>query len=433
MANKYLSSSHLNFTIISIIAVLPALFLLINRYPWLNIAVYMVLIWFSVIAFLKNSVITRYHYHLIIILALIFVYFLATYVISGQPVSSLFTYSFLRWDGGFFFSYLAFFIFAIPFLNYQKTLALYFQLLFVIFVLFSVWGLIEYFTGYHLFTVRIDDIYLGPMFVALNNSHNATGSAYAAVSVFTLSYLLSSEKKYKFFYTVVLIFCFIGLFITKSRGSLIGFACGAVVVIFLHVKSIKKFLAVILILLLLMAPIIYFTGTYDRIAQIFSVKDLNAQTRLGMWGNAWRLFLASPIFGIGFARYNDVAWFDQIVDLEGIEGLVSFYAEPRQVFDASNAHNSYLHLLAENGIVGLILLLFFWIYCAYLLYRKYTISTSANHKVMYLASIGGIATLFGLSLTEHYMASPTVMVCLSIAISLAMGTAWEEDIKNAEQ
>ena len=63
----------------------------------------------------------------------------------------------------------------------------------------------------------------------------------------------------------------------------------------------------------LAVPIILLTDTLDRIKMIFYAKDLSTLTRLSLWDKAITLFKQSPIFGIGYRRYNDVQWnFDSL-------------------------------------------------------------------------------------------------------------------------
>ena len=41
-------------------------------------------------------------------------------------------------------------------------------------------------------------------------------------------------------------------------------------------------------------------------------------------------------------------------------------------------------------------------------------------------SLGGIAILFILSLTENYLSATTVMICISMLVSSSIGVAWQD-------
>jgi len=268
------------------------------------------------------------------------------------------------------------------------------------------------------------------IFVALNFAHNATGSVYAMVSLFALVFLLRGKTiKYKLVYLAVFIICVAGLFFTKSRGSYTGFAAGLIFVLWMNFKSIKKFFITLGALVICFIPIVYFTGTWKRILQIFDFNEVNTAARFTYWAKAWYLFTKSPIFGIGYGRQNDItpALYDR---LRGLPGLFAFYLRPVYFFNDSQAHNSYVQFLAETGTVGLGLLLLFWGLCFGILIRAYNSRYSSDFgKKVYLCGLGSIVALFVLSFTENYMSATTVMSCISIVNSLAIGLAWQENTK----
>ena len=409
-----------------IIALLP-LFLLMNRFPYLSIFSFLFLLVISIIFFFfQKGIITEYHYKINIFLFIICFFFLLSYFISNQPFANLFSYDFLRYDGSFFFCYLPFIIFAVPFLNYAKALKVYFWFLFVIFVIFVIFGFFEYSNNISFLTVRIDDINVGPMFVALNNSHNATGSIYAIAGIFALAFFLESGISEKIAYGGISLLCFIALVITKSRGSIVAFAVGVFFLLWINSKSILIFFRNLAILIVALIPFIFVTGTFGRIMQIFYIYDASALTRLNLWTNAIYLFKQSPIIGVGFGRYNDIAWHLEPIPLSGYQGIFSLYRIQYYAFNETNAHSSYFHFLAETGVVGLTLLILFWVLCFVIIFKAYKFTNAAFSKKIYLSVMGGIIALFVLSLTENYMSSPTVMMCISLTTSLAVGLFWEE-------
>lgn len=420
--------------ILNILVALPALFLLVNNYPYLMVLSILLIIAIGLLFFLTKPLIIKANSIILFVLSIIFTYLLLSYFFSGQLVTKLFSYSFIRSDGNFFFCYIIFFILAIPFFNYKKASTLYFVFLFSIFSIFSLFGIFEYIYGKTSVMIQTDSS-AGKMFTALNFAHNATGSVYAVVSLFALVFFLNEpKKKLKFIYLFVTIVCLIGLIITKSRGSYIGFAVALIFVLWINYRSLKKFLISISIFIVVSMPIIFLTGAYIRILQIFKFsKDINVAyttvVRLELWKKAWYLFSQSPIFGIGFGRFNDIEP-SSYYRLKGLDGILSVYNDPNYIFSASTAHNSYLQFLAETGIVGLGLIILFWILCYRVIYRAYNFSSSIYNKRIYLCALAGIITLSILSFTENYMSSTTIMICISIAVSLSIGLSWQEKKRN---
>jgi O-antigen ligase len=71
--------------------------------------------------------------------------------------------------------------------------------------------------------------------------------------------------------------------------------------------------------------------------------------RLSAWRDAVRLFRSRPIAGTGLGTYDEVTY--------RLEGTT---AEPFFRQQGWHAHNVYLHLLAETGILGLTAWCYFW-------------------------------------------------------------------------
>jgi len=423
------------YLLLIIISILPSAFLLVNLKPYLMIFSMIASLSISIIFFSYKSIITIYHKNIIILLAIIYIYLILSYFATQQTLKNFFSYNFLKNDGNFFFCYLPFFIFSVPFFNYKKVLNIFYSIIFFIFSFFAIFGIFEYLTKFSKFTLQYNSG-AGYMFVALNFAHNATGSVYAVVSIFALVFFLKEKtKKYKILYAIIFIICVFGLFITKSRGSYVGFIAGLIFVLWMHFRSIKKFFISILIFFIASIPFIFITNVYKRIFQIFTsfrggTDAYTTITRLELWKKAWYLFSKSPIFGIGFGRYNDIEQINYY-RLQGIPGIITFYNDKNFIFNTSHAHNSYLQFLSETGIVGLFLILFFWFICYRTILKAYILSDNEYFKKFYLVGMASIVILFILAFTENYFSATTIMICISIQLSLTIGLiSMDEKINN---
>ncbi len=127
----------------------------------------------------------------------------------------------------------------------------------------------------------------------------------------------------------------LALFSTQSIGGLMGFLANLVLVIFCFVKSRKKRLALLAglcALICIIYPVMHIISpvhTQDYL-------ESDATTRLLLWVSAWDLFTHSPVIGVGWGNFTSVYGLDD----------PSF--EPGKV----GAHNIYLQLLSETGLVG---------------------------------------------------------------------------------
>jgi O-antigen ligase len=313
---------------------------------------------------------------------------------------------------------------------------LYFNFIFFTFSLLSLAGIVVILTkNYsHIF---LYDKYEGPMLVGLNSAHNATGSVYALASIFALVFTLRSRKKQKIYYIIILLLCLSGLIMTQSRGSYVGFIVGALLVIWLHFRSFLKFIIITVAMFVVSLPLIFFTNLHERFLQILDITSWAVGTRIDLWKKAFFLFRRSPIFGVGFGRFNDISYninnsgytLIRLDEFVGVPKVFSTYHATNFDFSSAHAHNSYLQFLAETGIIGLGLIIFFWVLCYRIIIRAYNYTNNEFYKKVYLSCLGSIVVLFAMSFTENYFSATTMIMCLSVVVSLSLGLYWQENHK----
>jgi O-antigen ligase len=407
----------------------PVIFLLVNRYPYMLVGAVLISIIIGLLFFFKRKAITTFHLELTGILLIIYTYLILSYLFAGQRFVDIFSYDFLRNDGNFFFCYILFFVFAIPHNNFRKLADYYFKIFFIVFTIFAIFGIIEYFFEVKFLMVQSSG-HAGRFFLALNNAHNATGSVYAIVCVFLLVFLLKENKNIlRLLYIVSLVISLLALFLTKSRASYIGFIAAAVIILWLHFKSVKKFFISIAVLIAAAIPLVFLTDIYKRIFQILDLRSGTTVVRFFIWEKAWHLFSQSPLFGIGYGRFNDIFNIDTGVydlnRLKGFWGIIALYLKDKFVFSDAHAHNAYLHFLAETGIIGLFLIMLFWILCVIKIIQAYRDNSDSFSSKVLLSAIGGIFALLILSFFENYISATTIMIPLSMISSIALGLHWE--------
>lgn len=189
--------------------------------------------------------------------------------------------------------------------------------------------------------------------------HYSTMGMYMSIGVIAFSGVLFQNKKTKLRDSIIFIAFLIGLVMTGKRGPLLFtiLALGITILVTRKKYFTKKQLqrgvtaAVFLVIVFIVAYI-----NVPQLRQVIdrftaSSGDLNDFTsgRINyFWVNAIEMFLDSPILGHGWR---------------------SFKYSGAGTLNANDAHNIYLQLLAEVGIVGFILVMFFMIYSLLTTYR----------------------------------------------------------------
>ncbi|NJM75998.1 MAG: O-antigen ligase family protein [Acaryochloridaceae cyanobacterium RU_4_10] len=265
-------------------------------------------------------------------------------------------------------------------------------------------------------------------FAAFLTSHTGAGTFFGFLSIILFFYGYFNKSKFDLILSFMMLLAVFG---TGSRATVVGLVIVGFWFVFSNFK-LKKFIFISLISIALLAilPIIA-THTFERISLLFdsnvftlifeqikigesdgwepgySERELasgeaNILSRIVFWSYAIHRFLQSPVFGIGWGRYNDLS-----VNFSGIPGLIYIATSGDRRFGAASAHNSYLMLLCESGIIGLVLLLWLW-WSIYLNLNKAKIyfSKSPSIQSYFIAAQGTVwftltAAMFGHSLAAH--------------------------------
>lgn len=201
------------------------------------------------------------------------------------------------------------------------------------------------------------------------------------------------SKKYRIFFGVVLVFSVIALLFNGTRGAWIAVILTLLFYGFLNIrrnpKSLFGFLAVILIL-----GIIAFNVPSLKY-RINTIGDNNYQSnseRILMWHSAWNMFLDHPITGIGLGNYAK-SYQEQYISPEA--------KERRQ----NHAHNNFLQILADRGIIGFLGFNYLFGYILFSSYRRYSKINDLWGLAIFLITI----CLLLQGLTEYNMRNPSVM------------------------
>jgi O-antigen ligase len=133
-----------------------------------------------------------------------------------------------------------------------------------------------------------------------------------------------------------LAFAGVALLLTQSRGGLLAFIAILLVHTYFSVpdrKAKMRRIALVMVVCLLAAAAAGFF--FQRLSEI---DDFTAVSRLAIWDGAFAVFAQSPLLGTGFGNLRSL--------MGGLLNLPDGWT--------GDAHNLYLELLAETGLIGFV-------------------------------------------------------------------------------
>ncbi len=196
---------------------------------------------------------------------------------------------------------------------------------------------------------------------SVNSLRNVTGTLYSHhamlgnMMVFPLAFCLyrfglSGRLARILYFTGALISLFV-IVISGSRSTLVGCVFSIVLWLLINFKISLKYIYSIIAILIILIGLFIFTPLnriiLDTIADSSGAKlDLSSIGRILVWKGAIMNFYHAPLltkfFGIGIGNYYTMKYSFRLIENTNF---------------ASGAHNNFLHILIETGIVGLIFFL----------------------------------------------------------------------------
>ncbi|CUH94496.1 hypothetical protein P22_0562 [Propionispora sp. 2/2-37] len=167
-------------------------------------------------------------------------------------------------------------------------------------------------------------------------------------------------RKYRTLFGIVLGVSTVALLFNGTRGAWIAVSLTLFFYGLLNIKRNPKYLFGFIALLMIIGIIAFNVPSLKH--RIDSIVDKHYQSnseRLLMWHSAWNMFLDHPITGVGIGNYEK-AYQEQYISPDA--------KERKQ----SHAHNNFLQVLADRGIIGFLGFIYLFGYILYSSYRNYS-------------------------------------------------------------
>ena len=218
----------------------------------------------------------------------------------------------------------------------------------------------------------------------------------------------NSHRKLQRYTSIIFVVTTVGLMTTLSRAGIGIFVVAILFSNFLvrkdHIatKQASKFALIALFIIIL------FSFTYsDLILQrTFSLDRIESQSnleRISQYDESWQIIKANWLLGTGPGNY--------------VHELAEMYPD-REPWTYQPVHNTYLLVIAETGLLGILLVIAFF----YFLFKKFWSAVKVKMPTSQLIYFVGLISIACLGLVDHYFWnfwSGIVLTALIIALNLS--------------
>src|SRR5690606_36736284 len=200
---------------------------------------------------------------------------------------------------------------------------------------------------------------------------------------------------------------------TFTRGAWIAVAAQALVVLFAwnwrHGVKVLGAGLVVLGVVLAVSP-----AVRERVSSISDTQSDSVRQRFNLWRAHWMMFEDRPLLGIGAGlSKKTIPTYNERID-----------DEPHLKLTA-NAHNNFLQVLSNTGIVGFILWLVAMLHLSFVALKNYWGTADSFARALHLGALGAMICIQVGGLTQSTFDETEVRLTLLLffAMSLAMRIA----------
>ena len=183
------------------------------------------------------------------------------------------------------------------------------------------------------------------------------------------------------------------IFVSLSRGGIVSTCIGLLFFLALSYKkktSKKSSLLIISMIILIGLSVSWFgwDNIHDRFSKIQAPDGTLNIGRLDPWEDSKGIISDFPLTGSGFGTFSDIYPLVQTIDGKS---------------DLQHAHNDYVELMTEGGIIGFVLVFSFLITLFYKTYTAFRLRKDAYSIYIYMGSVTGMISILIHSFSDFNM------------------------------
>lgn len=221
----------------------------------------------------------------------------------------------------------------------------------------------------------------------------------------------------KYYWLAGLAFCICcaGLVFNATRGAWLAVTVVCTALLLYYMFKSKRNLATSIIFIALISAVLVNNPKFmHRLDTIDDFNKYQSNTeRILIWQSAWNMFKDHPVFGVGLGQYT--------------ENYQQKYISPQaKEPNLTHAHNNFMQMLAENGIVGFI---GFVIMFGYIIFKN-LIAWFRTRNVYMLMIVSSTVCLLLQGFTEYNVGNSAVikMYWLILAICVVLNKLSKDPI-----
>lgn len=168
--------------------------------------------------------------------------------------------------------------------------------------------------------------------------------------------------KYKYVSGIMFLAGLAALIFNGTRGAWLAVAITSGILLFYYMFRSKRNFIVGIVLITVCGSILVNNSAFmHRMSTITDNKYQSNSERLLMWNSAWNMFKDHPVLGVGLGQYKN--------------NYQQKYISPKaKEPNLEHAHNNFMQMLAENGMVGFLGFMTTFTYIIWHNFRKFLTS-----------------------------------------------------------
>ena len=230
--------------------------------------------------------------------------------------------------------------------------------------------------------------------VGIGNANETAASLVAGGTLAAaLAFALTGKPVLRLLTTIAVPLCVFAVFLTASRGGLVALGASLLAAVFMAGR--RRGVVLTLAFAAVIAAFVYFSA-FASIEARDRILELQGGTgRTDIWTVGWRMVEDQPLRGVGAGNFP----------IASIHYLLEPGALLRDDFIVDNpkvAHNTYLNVLAELGVVGLALFLAVIAFSLWCAARALGAATEAGDRQLDVLARAMIVVLVGLLAADFF-------------------------------